>query len=69
MALTINNLVNAIHSWQMAGVAVTEFHVHPADYFYLEAEWLRQHFGHPFHITQAMGVKLYVKDDAPRLRA
>lgn len=70
MQPTINDLVTAINSRRMAGVAVSEFDIHPDDYFYLEAEWLRQHeVGHPYHAALSLGVTLFVKQDAPRLQA
>ena len=70
MHLTSNDLVNAINSRRMAGVAVSEFAIHPDDYFFLEAEWLRNRdVGHPYHAAVALGVTLFVKHDAPRLQA
>ena len=67
MQLTSKALMDAIRSRLTVGEH--EFHMHPIDYFYLEAEWLRLRDSHPFHVAQAMEIKLFVQQDAPRLRA
>lgn len=69
MKPTSNHLLAAIHSRKMASADVREFGIHPEDYFFLEAEWLRARDSHPFHVANAMQVTLFVKDDAPRLGA
>lgn len=65
--ITCDDLEHAIESKRLAGVEVNEFVLHPDDYFYLEAEWLRQQGDeHPYVLCKDMGVKLFVKNDAPR---
>ena len=63
----INDLFNAIQSRQMAGVNISTFEIHPQDYFYLEAEWLRDGTEHPFQVSKTMGVTLYINKDMLRL--
>lgn len=64
--ITIGDLHQAIESKRLAGVEVTKFALHPDDYFYLEAEALRQRDKHPFHVATDMGVTLFVTKDAAR---